>query len=193
VDELVDVAPRSATRVKIISLEHVREICEMRNLLEPVAARMAVLHLAATDIAHLRAWLTKMERAAERNRPAEWHRWNENFHVVMFRKCGNSQLERMALDMWERNSRHFTACAIIAPDFRARHAAEHWRIIQAIEEGSPRATKTAWRTHTTRSGIETLEYLRCLHAATDEPVGKRGSHVSARGVDHRSGRRRERL
>lgn len=181
VDELVDVTPRSATRVKNISLERVREICEMRNLLEPVAARLAVPHLAATDIAHLRAWLTKMERAAERNRPAEWHRWNENFHAVMFRKCGNSLLERMARDMWERNFRHFTACAIVAPDFRARRAAEHWRIIQAIEEGSPRATEVAWRTHTTRSGIETLKYLRRLHATADEPVGRRRSHVSARG------------
>jgi len=181
VDELVDVAPRSATRVKRISLEHVREICEMRNLLEPVAARLALPHLAASDIARLRGWLAKMERVAEKDRPAEWHRWNERFHAMMFRKCGNSLLERMARDMWERNFRHFTACAVVAPAFRVRRGAEHRRIIQAIEAGSPRATEVAWRAHTTRSGMETIAYLQRLQPTVDGWVPRRQLGENARG------------
>jgi DNA-binding GntR family transcriptional regulator len=180
-DELVDVAPRSATRVKSISLEQMQEICEMRNLLEPVAARLAARYLTAADVAHLRAWLRKMEQAAEMDRTAEWHRWNEHFHALVFRKCGNRLLERMARDMWERNFRHFTACAIVAPGFRERRGAEHRRIIRAIESGSPRATEAAWRAHTTRSGIETLGYLEHLQPTAKGSAPGRGSGVSPRG------------
>jgi DNA-binding FadR family transcriptional regulator len=82
----------------------------------------------------------------------------------MFRKCGNSFLERVAQDMWERNFRHFTAGAVAKPGFRTRRGVEHRRILKAIAKGDPEATESAWRDHTTQSGIETLEYLRNLSA-----------------------------
>ncbi len=163
-EELVEVSPRSSTRVTSISLDRVREICEMRNYLEPLAARLAVPHLTRTDVKHIRQWLKKMEAAAARNRPEEWHRWNQELHALMFRKCGNSFLERVAQDMWERNFRHFTAGAVAKPGFRTRRGVEHRRILKAIEKGDPEATEAAWRDHTTQSGIETLEYLLTLSA-----------------------------
>jgi DNA-binding GntR family transcriptional regulator len=163
-EELVDVSPRSSTRVTRISLDCVREICEMRNYLEPLAARLAVPHLTPTDLKHIRQWLKKMDAAAVKDRPEDWHRWNQELHGLMFRKCGNSFLERVARDMWERNLRHFTAGALAKPGFRARRGAEHRRILKAIEKGDPEATEAAWRDHTTQSGVETLEYLHVLHA-----------------------------
>lgn len=179
-DDLVDVAPRSATRVKNISRTHVRDICEMRNLLESVAARLAATYLTATDVARLCAWLQDMERAADMGRHTEWHRWNERFHTLMFRKCGNGLLERMARDMWERNFRHFTAGGVAAPGFRRRRGAEHRRIIRAIETRRPRAIEGARRAHTTQSGVETLEYLQHGYPAPEGRVAKRRSGVTAR-------------
>ncbi len=180
-DELVEVSPRSATRVKTISLIHVREVCEMRNVLEPAAARMAARHLTTSDCAHLRVWLCRMERAAEMERPTEWHQWDERFHTLMFRKCGNSLLERMTRDMWERNVRHFAAGAVVAPGFRARRGVEHQRILQAIETRNERAIETAWRSHTTQSGIETLAYLQDVRPAAERVVGRRESGGSDDG------------
>jgi len=163
-EELVEVAPRSSTRVTSISLDRVREICEMRNYLEPLAARLAVPRLTPTDIKHIHRWLKKMDAAAAKNRPEEWHRWNQELHALMFRKCGNSFLKRVAQDMWERNFRHFTAGAVAKPGFRTRRGVEHRRILKAIEKGDPETTEAAWREHTTQSGVETLEYLRSLSA-----------------------------
>lgn len=164
VEGLVEVAPRSSTRVTNISLERVREICEMRNYLEPLAARLAAARLVPADVEYLRRCLKKMDQAASANRPREWHRWNQAFHTLIFRRCGNSLLDRMAQDMWERNLHHFTAGSVGTSAFRARRAAEHERIVRAIERRDPRATEAAWRKHTTQSGIETLDYLRQLTA-----------------------------
>ena len=169
VEELVEVAPRSSTRVTRISLDRVREICDMRNYLEPLAARLAVPHLTPTDIKNIRRWLKRMDVAAAQNRPEEWHRWNQELHALMFRKCGNSFLERVAQDMWERNFRHFTAGAVAMPGFRTRRGVEHRRILKALEQGDPDAAEAAWRIHTTCSGIETLEYLHGLSADAMEP------------------------
>jgi DNA-binding GntR family transcriptional regulator len=96
VDEWVEVAPRSSTRVTNVSLERVREICEMRNSLESRAARLAVARMSPTDIERLKRWLKKMDAAAAANRPEEWHRWNQEFHAMIFGKCDNSLLERIA-------------------------------------------------------------------------------------------------
>ena len=164
-EELVEVSPRSSTRVTRISLERVREICEMRNYLEPLAARLAVPHLTPTDLTRIRTWLTKMDAAAAADRPEEWHRWNQELHALMFRKCGNSFLTRVAQEMWERNFRHFTAGAVAKPGFRTRRGVEHRRILKALEQGDPDAAEAAWRIHTTCSGIETLEYLHGLSAS----------------------------
>ncbi len=173
-EELVEVSPRSSTRVARISLDRVREICEMRNYLEPLAARLAVPHLTPTDLGRIRSWLRKMDAAAAADRPEEWHRWNQELHALMFRKCGNSFLTRVAQEMWEKNFRHFTAGAVAKPGFRSRRGVEHRRILKAIEKGDPEGTEAAWRTHTTQSGIETLQYLRALSAEAMEPHRARG-------------------
>lgn len=181
-EELIEVAPRSSTRVTSISLDRVREICEMRNYLEPLAARLAIPHLTPTDIKRIRQWLKRMDVAAAKNRPEDWHRWNQELHALMFRKCGNSFLERVAQDMWERNFRHFTAGAVAKPGFRTRRGMEHRRILKAIEKGDPEATEEAWRDHTTQSGIETLEYLHTLSAnGVETQRAQRRGHDRTRG------------
>jgi DNA-binding GntR family transcriptional regulator len=180
-DELVEVAPRSSTRVTSLSLERVREICEMRNYLEPLAARLAAARLTPADVEHLRRCLKKMDLAASANRARVWHRWNQEFHTLIFRRCGNSLLERMARDMWGRNLHHFTAGSVGTPAFRTRRAAEHERILRAMERRNPEAAEAAWRDHTTQSGIETLEYLRRLGAkvAATGPAGERRRRTRA--------------
>ena len=181
-EELVEVAPRSSTRVTSISLDRVREICEMRNYLEPLAARLAVPHLTPTDIKHIHQWLKKMDVAAAKNRPEEWHRWNQELHTLIFCKCGNCLLTRVAQETWERNFRHFTAGAVAKPGFRTRRGAEHRRILKAIEKGDPEATEAAWLDHTTQSGIETLEYLHSLSLRGEQtPRARRRRRDRPRG------------
>ncbi len=92
--------------------------------------------------------------------------------MLMFRKCGNSFLTRVAQELWERNFRHFTAGAVGKPGFRTRRGMEHRRILRAIEKGDAEAAEAAWREHTTRSGLETLEYLQALTAGSSD--GNRG-------------------
>lgn len=161
-DELVDVAPRSSTRVTQISPERVQEINEVRSRLEALAARLALPHLTAKDLAYLKKLLEKLDRAAAANGAGEWHRLNQELHLLIFSKCGNSLLRRMTQDLWDRNLRHFTGRVSTQAKFRRRRSKEHRRIVTALLRRDPDEVEAAWRDHVWRSGVETVEYLQTL-------------------------------
>lgn len=165
-EELVEVAPRSSTRVARVSPERVKEIFEVRSRLEALAARLAVQHLGPAELASLEKLPRKLDRAAAANRAEDWHRLNEELHLLIFRKCGNSLLRRLTQDLWERNFRHFTGRAATQAKFRLRRSKEHRRIVDALMRRDPDEVEAAWRDHVWQSGIETEEYLRSLAAKT---------------------------
>jgi DNA-binding GntR family transcriptional regulator len=161
-DELVDVAPRSSTRVAQVSPERVKEMFEVRSRLEALAARLAVPHLTSADITSLRKLPDKLDCAAAANRAEEWHRLNQELHRLIFQKCGNSLLQRMTQDLWERNFSHFSGRATTQAKFRHRRSKEHRRIVSGLMRRDPDEVEAAWRDHVWQSGIETVEYLRTL-------------------------------
>jgi len=180
-EELVEVAPRSSTRVARLSPERVREIFEVRSRLEAFAARLAVAHLTPADLAILEKLPEKLDRAAAANRVEEWHRLNQELHLLIFQKCANNLLQRMTQDLWERNFRHFTGRAATQAKFRRRRSKEHRRIISALVRRDPDDVETAWRDHVWQSGIETVEYLRSLTSKTMVPTnGERVRRLSTR-------------
>ena len=154
-DELVEVSPRSSTRVTHISPEGVQEMAEIRSCVEALAARLAVSHLTPADIERLKR-LPAETGFGRRSRiaPRSGISWNQEFHLLIFRKCGNSLLRRMAQDLWEQNLRHFTGRAVTQAGFRQRRSKEHRRILRAILRRDPEATEAAWRDHVHQSEME---------------------------------------
>jgi DNA-binding GntR family transcriptional regulator len=177
-DELVDVAPRSSTRVTQISLERVQEVIEVRCCLEALAARLAVAQLTPSDVERLKRFQKRLDLAAVQDRPEEWHRWNQEFHLLILRKCGNTLLQRMTQDLLERSFRHSTGRAVTQAGFRDRRSKEHRRILRAILRRDPDATEAAWRDHLLQSGIETVDYLRTLTPSATTTDGKRGRSIA---------------
>ena len=161
-EELVEIRPRSSTRVAQISPETIQELYLLRRHLEPLAARLAFPHLTRVDIRRLKGLLQKLEVAARKDDPEEWHRWNQEFHFLIFRRSGNLQLERVAQSLWDRQFLHFAARAVTQAKFRDRRAIEHRRIVQAIAKGDADATEAAWRDHLVQSEAEAVEHLRQL-------------------------------
>jgi len=167
---LVEVSPRSSTRVARISPEGVKEVFEVRSRLEALAARLATRHLTSADISHLKQLSNKLDQAAPTNSAEEWHRLNQELHLLIFRKCGNSLLQRMTQDLWEQNFRLFTSRVATQVRFRLRRSKEHRRIVNAIMRCDPDEVEAAWRDHVWQSGIETEKYLRSLASKPEPPT-----------------------
>lgn len=161
-EELVEIHPRSSTRVAQISPDMIQELYLIRRHLEPLAARLAVPRMTQADIRRLKSLLAKLELAAHNDDPEEWHRWNQEFHFLIFRRSGNVQLERVAQSLWDRQFLHFAARAVTQSKFRDRRAVEHRTIVQAIVRGDADAAEEAWRDHLVQSETEAVEHLRQL-------------------------------
>jgi DNA-binding GntR family transcriptional regulator len=166
IEELVEVTPRSSTRVSLISPEAVREIAEVRSRLEALAARLALPSLTAADVRRLRELLRAMQVAAARNDPEAWHQANGEFHRVVVHRSGNRLLTRMTEGLWDRSIRHFSGRVLSQAHFRRLRDKEHQRILQAIVRRDPDALEEAWRDHVYQSGLETVDYLRSLAVST---------------------------
>jgi DNA-binding GntR family transcriptional regulator len=161
-EELVEVTPRSSTRVSLVSPEAVREIAEVRSRLEALAARLAVPSLRAADIRRLRELLRTMQGAATRNDPEAWHQANAEFHRVVIHQSGNRLLIRMTGGLWDRSIRHFSARVLSQAHFRRLRHREHQRIVQAIVNRDADEVEHVWRDHVYQSGLETVDYLRSV-------------------------------
>ena len=136
-EELVEVTPRSSTRVSLVSPDAVREIAEVRSRLEALAARLAVPNLTSADVKRLRELLRAMQEAATRNDPEAWHQGNAEFHRVVIHRSGNRLLMRMTDGLWDRSIRHFSARVLSQAHFRRLRHKEHQRIVQAIVSRDP--------------------------------------------------------
>jgi DNA-binding GntR family transcriptional regulator len=175
VEELVEVTPRSSTRVSLISPETVREIAEVRSRLEALAARLALQTLTSADVKRLRDLLRNMQVAAARNDPEAWHQANAEFHRVVIHRSGNRLLTRMTEGLWDRSIRHFSGRVLSQAHFRRLRDREHQRILQAIVKRDPDEVEAAWRHHVYQSGLETVDYLRSLAVGATPFAPRRGA------------------
>ena len=174
VEDLVEVTPRSATRVSLVSPDAVREIAEVRSRLEALAARLAVPNLTGADVRRLRELLRAMQGAATRNDPEAWHQGNAEFHRVVIHRSGNRLLTRMTDGLWDRSIRHFSARVLSQAHFRRLRHKEHQRIVQAIVNRDPDEVERVWRDHVYQSGLETVDYLRSLAMSPVPQAALRG-------------------
>ncbi len=78
--------------VRRFTAEEVREIYELREILQRQAALRIRLPAAAGDIANLGAINAEYEAAVERGDLQRIHAANDLFHTELFRLCGNERL-----------------------------------------------------------------------------------------------------
>jgi DNA-binding GntR family transcriptional regulator len=173
-DELVEVRPRAATRVVPISIERITEMFEVRTRLESLAGRLATAHLTVADLRRLKNCQQKLESAGARGHAEGWHKWNQEFHLLIFRKCGNALLQRMTQNLWDRNVRLFTARVVTQAAFRNRRSAEHRQIIAALEHRDADTVEAAYHHHMVHSGAETIAFLRTLISQMSNESDQRG-------------------
>ena len=146
----------SNSAVSLLLHEHtVRELYDVRLILEPAAAAKAAANHTADDLAAIKRALAHFRVAKEMGEPV-WEADLE-FHQAIAVASGNSVLSRILSPMSDLliNARKATATVPAAVE-RALH--EHQDIAAAIEERSMRRAKTAMKTHI-QSAIWALDQL----------------------------------
>jgi DNA-binding GntR family transcriptional regulator len=143
---LVEMDPFRGARVRNFTADDVREIYEMRALLEPFALEKAVPRMDENDRDLLFSLLDDADAAAERKDLYDLSELNRNFHDALVTKCANGriietmdhiqdQLRAIALRSW-----------MLKPTY-LREAEQHRGVAKAVRSGDAHHASDLLRTH----------------------------------------------
>ena len=144
---LASASPRSGARVAVIDDPTMRSLLEVREVLDGLAARQAVVRATAADVADLQRMLTEQEAALEA--PPDGRRdagADLAFHTAIRRLSGNPPLVD-TLHRLHVQGHLYRSAGGAAEEDRRFAVREHRRIVDAVEAGDAVGAEGAARAH----------------------------------------------
>lgn len=177
---LVEITPHRGASVRRFDSCDVREIFEVREVLEGLAARLAA---ARIDVGDHRPRLAALQAQADQvladGRGYVGH--NQAFHELIYEMAGNErvreQSRQLTLPIY-RLRYHY----LIDVGYARMSAAEHRMIAEAILDGDPLRAERVMRNHIRNSGNAMLEALAQrgpAEGAAPSPVSVRTPRTAA--------------
>jgi DNA-binding GntR family transcriptional regulator len=169
----ITIKPHHGAFVTQLSGQDIREIFEVREVLEIYAAKKVRHTLTPEGIATLQEGLRGLETAARNRDVLQFAEADFNFHRTLWSLAGNMHLEKLLIDI---STRFFGYEQIRdntnSPNFRFEEMVEeHQKMVQLVLEGSDEEIETGFR----ESYREFLDYVLTRFGEKDQPQGERAS------------------
>lgn len=150
-DGLVRTTPNLGSRVAGISLTDVRELFQMREVLEGLAARLAAQNRNDLEelerlIEEFRPWVTVTEASSVQ----DYYLLTAKLDATMVQRAGNRRLEDAMHDVWAHSNRIRQFASHDLDRLRAS-AAEHIAILESVRDGDPDLAEKRLRDHLANS------------------------------------------
>jgi len=136
---LVTVRPRRGAVVRALSSEEFIEAYQVREALETMAVRLAVLKLTADDVAALERAIDEMSACGASGDVQGFFEANTSFHLVFFDAAGNRMLADLYRQLRGQIDRHRLRSLELRGDV-SRSIAEHKAILRAAKAGDVERT-----------------------------------------------------
>jgi DNA-binding GntR family transcriptional regulator len=164
-DGLVESSPNRGVRVRVLTAQEVRDVYELREMLEGTAARRAAERAGSADVEHLWNLLARID-ALPPSEPAAHIRADEALHDAIVAIAGNEALFDLTRRLYGRVAR----VKVISRDTNtnAQTRAQHHAIVAAIAARDPDAAERAMREHIRTFSDIVAERLGTEHSATPE-------------------------
>jgi DNA-binding GntR family transcriptional regulator len=171
-DGLVEIHPHRGAVVAGITLAAVKEIYQVRTILETFAAREAVAEgpLSPAALIPVRDALEQLRRAATENDLLKYGAADVAFHQAISTLCGNSTLLHMLTSLQARRQRYVILTNLPGLDL-AYEAAGHAEIFEALEAGQRDQLGSLVEDHIRLAGVRLLERTKSLLAETGYDPG----------------------
>jgi DNA-binding GntR family transcriptional regulator len=145
---LVEMVPKRGAYVPPLSGRQIRELMELRTLLEQHAASVTLAQ-RSVPVEAMRAALAEQERllAAEPCDAREFIEWDRRFHQSLVDAAGNELIARTYAGLRTRQVRVGVAALFRATDRQRAVCAEHGRIVDALGSGNEAAAHAAIADH----------------------------------------------
>lgn len=155
---IVEIYPNRGAVLRNFGARELREICQVRRILESEAARCACGHITPHELAQLGQIFTELSTA---KRTVAWsektQEWDDYLHELIYRACDS---ERLVLEISRYKALHRTLRQVrhnkrqnVKDYDRMEENAEHLRIVQALASGDPEAAAQAMNDHLAQTPI----------------------------------------
>lgn len=143
---LVDIIPRRGSYVIALTREDIKEIFLLREVLEGLAARLAIQHLSNDDIDRLKQIQSDINGDADVSDIQQHIRFDDRFHGTIIQAAGHRLLTESLNPILNKIEivKYRTAVSV---DRRAETVREHSAIIKALEDRDENAAESAMRRH----------------------------------------------
>lgn len=128
---LVVMVPRKGAYVAGLSSEDIKEVVEIRAVLEGFAAKKASQNSTTSDIERLEAILKSFEEAVKENNIVDLINYDTDFHDVIYKTAKNSKLIQMLNGLREQVQRYRVAYFTQIHDIQ-KLLQEHRSMLDAI-------------------------------------------------------------
>jgi DNA-binding GntR family transcriptional regulator len=155
-DGLVVSSRYRGTIVAEITTADVREIYELREVVEPMATRLAVPILSDGDIDEMRRILDRAACQIARGERRELSQLNRAFHGILIEHCRNGRLRRILETLQDQN-RIIALLTWEGRGYDDQEHAEHTAILEATARRDADLAAERHRLHIARFGRNVLE------------------------------------
>ena len=157
---LVTIAPQRGTFVTMLTEQDLREVYEIREMLEPLAAYQSVRHMSAPDVERLQVAREQLVAAYSRDPRdrRESEQAHREFHLAVLAASPSSWLLRLTTLLLDHSARY----RVVSTDLRggASHVVqEHLAIFDAALDGDADAVRDAVQQHLASTFAAALAYL----------------------------------
>ncbi|MGX5217202.1 GntR family transcriptional regulator [Pseudomonas sp. S9] len=135
-------AQQRSVRVPLMTGERFQHILQVRLNLEGQAAELAAERIGAEQIACFRSCIEQMDLALQTRDLGQYLHENSQFHLMLYRECGNPILLRMIESLWLQVGPFFNRLFTEA-DLAPRLNDFHRHALEALEAGDSQGVRHA--------------------------------------------------
>ncbi|MFJ5861286.1 GntR family transcriptional regulator [Pseudarthrobacter sp. NPDC092439] len=147
-DHLVISYPRRGTFATVVDITELADVSELREALEPLAARRAAKLATPALRAELRDTAAAIARMQDGDDPYELMRYDIQVHRLIYRAAANAHLEDVLIRYDNLATRIWCMVLEKVPSV-AEHVAEHVALLEAIADGEADRAATLALEHVT--------------------------------------------
>ena len=137
---MVSFVPSKGVKVRKITTKQVKEVFELRRIIEGYIIKSITKQLSPTDLKKIEKILGKQDKSASKDEEVTFIEMDKEFHLFMASKMGNEQIETILQNL--RDQIHLMGIRAIKDKSRSQQVLkEHQRIFSALKK------KDAKRSH----------------------------------------------
>ncbi|MCX8022246.1 MAG: GntR family transcriptional regulator [Syntrophorhabdaceae bacterium] len=156
-EKLIRSIPSVGYVVNPLNREDVIQICEIRALIETLAAKWAISRAHKRLIRDLTKNIEEAERAVEEGNIVRFIDIDSQFHEIIAKHSGSARILELCQTLRGHMLRYRTQ-SIFLKDVVLRAIEGHKRILEAIKEGDHQKVNEAMGFHLEQSKIDTIRY-----------------------------------